>query len=254
MRPNVSLLLTLALAGSPAALSAQSAWTGWYLGVNAGYGTGKSDVTSTISDPSLSYFPSQDLPAAVSASGSDSVKPKGAIGGITFGYNTQSGNTVYGFEVDADASGLKGDRSVTTPYPGYPFLSYTVAQSTKATYLATFRGRIGYASGRNLWFGTAGLAVTSLKLEDAFSDTQGPAAESQSKSKSKAGWTLGGGYEFDMQNQWSFKVELLYADFGKVDVAGGPFTDGGTPNPNVTYSHSANLKTEMLRFGFNYRF
>lgn len=250
-----ALLVSILMAGASGVASAQSAtnWTGLYLGANAGYGFGKSDVTSTITYTGY-YYPSAALSNAVNASGADSVKPKGFTGGITFGYNAQNGNMVYGFEMDANTFSAKGDRSATGTYPGYPGLTYTVNQTTKATYLATFRGRIGYATGRSLWFGTAGLAMTSIKIEDSFSDNVAPATESASASKSKAGWTIGGGYELDMQNNWSFKAELLYVNFGKVTVDGGPFTVAGTPSANNPVTHTADLKAEVIRVGFNYRF
>jgi outer membrane immunogenic protein len=184
------------------------------------------------------------------------VKPKGFTGGLTFGYNAQAGNHVYGFEMDANTFGLTGDRSSTVVYQSAPTTTFTIHERTKGGYLLTLRGRVGYAAGRNLWYGTGGLALATLKIEDTFSDTYASAAESVSQSKSKVGWTLGGGYEFAMQNRWSFKAELLYASFGKVTSNGGVLTTSAPPAsyPEHVFTHSADLKSEILRFGFNYRF
>jgi outer membrane immunogenic protein len=188
--------------------------------------------------------------------GHGSVSPKGFTGGLTFGYNAQSGTTVYGFEMDANTFNLKGDRSAGAVYVVAPPTDFTVKETTKADYLVTLRGRVGYADNRNLWFATAGLALTAIKVEDTFSDTFATAAESVSKSKSKTGWTLGGGYEYLMPNNWSFKAEVLYLDFGKVTVNGGTLT-AFTPAiafPDNPFTHSASLKGEAVRFGFNYKF
>ncbi|HXC16329.1 MAG TPA: outer membrane beta-barrel protein [Holophagaceae bacterium] len=252
-----NLLASLLLVGATTIGSAQSVtnWTGFYLGGNAGYAFGKSDVTtSTVFSPT-GYFANSSV-NSINATGADSVKPKGFTGGLTLGYNAQDGAAMYGFEMDLNAFSVKGDRSTTVVYPGFAPTTYTVNQTTKGGYLGTFRGRIGYAAGRSLWYGTAGLALASIKIEDSFSDTFATAAESASKSKTKAGWTLGGGYELDMQNQWSFKAEVLYVDLGKVSTSSSNLT-AFTPAmafPMNTFSHSANLKSEAIRFGFNYRF
>ena len=253
-RPLLASLLILGATGTASAQAAAN-WTGFYLGVNAGYGFGKSDVsTETVFSPT-GYFATASIPQ-IQASGAGHVSPKGFTGGLTFGYNAQSGTTVYGLEFDADSFGLKGDRTAGSAYVVAPTTSYTLKETTKAEYLTTLRGRVGYADNRNLWFGTAGLALTSIKIEDTFSDTFATASESVSKSKSKVGWTLGAGYEYAAPDQWTFKAEVLYVDFGKVSVDGNTLT-AFTPAiafPTNTFTHTANLKAEVVRIGFNYRF
>ncbi|HEU4952192.1 MAG TPA: outer membrane beta-barrel protein [Holophagaceae bacterium] len=252
-----TLMHLLAAASFTCAASAQgaSAWTGWYLGFNGGYGTGKSNVTTAAVYDGFGYFAASSVDS-INATGSGSVKPKGGLGGLTFGYNTQVGGTVYGFEFDADAAGLKGDRSETVVYPGFAPATYTLSQTTKATAILTLRGRIGYVDGDNLWFGTLGLTSASIKIEDSFSDTYASAAEGASKAKNRLGWILGGGYERALPNRWTFKAEVLYADFGKVSVGGGTFTYSVPPQPypNTSINHSADLKAGLVRIGFNYRF
>nr|WP_306671946.1 outer membrane beta-barrel protein [Geothrix sp. SG10] len=250
----LTALLAVGIAGTASAQSATN-WTGFYLGANAGYGFGKSDVTTSTVFSTTGYFAASSV-ASINAIGADSVKPKGFEGGLTFGYNAQTGHTVYGFEMDANAFSLKDDRSTTVVYPGFAPTTYTINQTTKAEYLVTLRGRVGYADNRNLWFGTAGLALTSLKIEDSFSDTFATAAESVSKSKSKLGWTLGAGYEYATPDHWTFKAEILYLDFGKVSVDGGTLTafTPATAFPTSPFTHTANLKSEVVRIGFNYKF
>lgn len=59
-------------------------WSGFYVGINGGYGWGTSDWTSAVA--------------------SDAVKPKGGLIGGTLGYNMQTGNWVWGLETDLDYS------------------------------------------------------------------------------------------------------------------------------------------------------
>jgi outer membrane immunogenic protein len=138
-------------------------WTGFYAGINAGYGFG----TST-----WSLLPGTNI------------KPKGALAGGTLGYNWQMGSIVYGLEGDFDWSGVKG--SVTC--------APLVECETTSNWLATFRGRIGYAFDRWLPYVTGGGAYGNVKAT-ASVPIAGIAA---STAKSQFGWTAGGGLEYAM--------------------------------------------------------
>ena len=179
-----------------------SNWTGFYVGLNAGYGFGKSNW---------------DIPAV-------SPSPKGFLGGLTLGYNFQTGTWVWGLEADADYSAMKG----STDCAGG-------SCETKLPWLATVRGRLGYA-GWNNWlpYLTGGAAIGNVKASDAAGDA----------SKTKVGWTVGAGVEYAMWSNWSVKLEYLYVDLGKFDcgIACGASTDNVSFNANV------------VRAGLNYRF
>ena len=64
-------------------------WTGFYVGINGGYGLGKSSWTT-----------------AVGSTGDFDVK--GALVGGTVGYNLQTGGWVWGIEADGAASWIQG--------------------------------------------------------------------------------------------------------------------------------------------------
>jgi outer membrane immunogenic protein len=110
-------------------------WTGFYVGLNAGYGFGTSNW---------------DIPAV-------SPSPKGILGGLTLGYNFQTGSWLWGVEGDIDYSGMKG--STDCPLGG--------TCDTKNSWLGTGRGRIGY-TGWNNWlpYLTAGIAMGDIKASD----------------------------------------------------------------------------------------
>jgi outer membrane immunogenic protein len=106
-------------------------WTGFYVGLNGGYGFGNSDW---------------DRPAV-------SPKPKGAMFGGTVGYNFQTGTWVWGGEADFDWSGMKGDATCTGG-----------TCTTKNDWFGTARLRLGYG-GWNNWlpYVTAGAAFGDIK-------------------------------------------------------------------------------------------
>src|SRR5512138_2655770 len=122
----------------PAAV-AVPAWQGFYIGLNAGYGWQNSNNTA-----SYDVF-SQSL----------GTSPSGFIGGGHAGYNFQWGSLVAGVETDLMWSGIKGSAELTGKVDTVPF---AVRVSNNLDYLGTVRGRLGYALGSLLLYGTGGLA------------------------------------------------------------------------------------------------
>ena len=154
-----------------------SNWSGFYLGLNAGYGFGKSNW---------------DVPAV-------SPSPKGGLFGVTAGYNFQTGIWLWGAEGDFDISTMKGSATC----------SGTATCDTKNSWLSTVRGRFGYA-GWNNWlpYITGGLAMGDIKATNS---------ALSSANKTKMGYALGAGVEYAMMTNWSVKLEYLYVDLGKFD-------------------------------------
>lgn len=180
-------------------------WSGFYVGINGGYGWGLSnwrDVTTGIE--------TGDFPV------------EGAVAGGTIGYNLQTGSFVWGLEGDLDYSWMKG--STCAPF----------GCETRNTYLATGRGRIGYAWDRFLPYITGGAAYGGIKMT----------AGTLSETKSRLGWTAGAGVEYAFLGAWSAKIEYLYVDLGTVTCSSG--TCGGDTD--------VSFKTNLARVGLNYRF
>lgn len=182
---------------------AVATWSGFYVGVNAGYGFGKSDWT----DPAIS------------------LSPKGFIAGGTVGYNLQTGTWVWGLEGDIAYSDIKESDDSCTPG----------SCETKASWLGTVRGRIGYAGWNNfLPYITGGGAFAGLKASSALGDA----------SKTQIGWTAGAGLEYAFMSNWSAKIEYLYADLGSFDCAAC----------SASGTDSVDFKANLVRGGVNYRF
>lgn len=180
-------------------------WTGFYLGANGGYGFGSSNWDS----PALS------------------LSPDGGLYGITAGYNLQIGSFVYGIEGDYDWSMIRGQAACGA-----------ATCETRNNWLATFRGRVGYAFDRWLPYITAGGVYGDI---EAINTNAGFG----SASKNKLGWTVGAGLEYAFLGNWSAKIEYLYADLGSFDC--------GTAC-SATVPDNVSFKTNIVRAGLNYKF
>ena len=101
-------------------------WTGFYAGVNGGYGWGTQKGAADATYGSLD----------------------GAQIGGTVGYNQQMGSLVFGVESDLDWSNAKSTNGTAV---------------SKLTSVGTARGRIGYAVDRVLLFTTGGYAGGAIE-------------------------------------------------------------------------------------------
>ena len=186
-------------------------WTGFYAGINGGYGWGRSNWDDAA------------------AAGPLTVSPKGWMFGGTLGYNYQAGSIVWGIEGDFDWSNVKGSSACGA-----------FNCTTENRWLATFRGRLGYAVDRFLPYITAGGAYGDIKAT-----TSNPAFPGASTSK--LGWTAGGGVEYAFMGNWTTKLEYLYVDLGK-------FNCGINCGPLVAGVNNVSFKEHIVRAGLNYKF
>ena len=108
-------------------------WSGIYIGGNGGYSFG----TTTLSVGGLSGA---------------GFSTNGVVVGGTIGGNYQAGAFVFGAEGDFDWDNINGNPSAC------------VGCQVSSTWLATARGRVGVASDRLLFYGTAGAAFQNVKF------------------------------------------------------------------------------------------
>ncbi len=184
-------------------------WSGFYLGINGGYGFGQSNWTPTGFTPTGTFSTS------------------GFLAGGTLGANYQMGAFVLGIEGDGDWTNLSGSITCTG----------SVTCQTSSNWLATARGRIGYAFDRILLYGTGGGAAGNIKAYNSFT--------SGTDSNTEYGWTAGAGIEFAFAQNWTAKVEYLY-----VDLANGACNASCPGFAPVAVSFTESL----VRAGINYKF
>ena len=72
----------------------------------------------------------------------------------------------------------------------------------------------------------------------------------------RVGWTAGVGTEYAFGGGWSLKAEYLYVDLGRATATSTNLvTFAGTGlSPSNVYTHSVDLKSNIVRVGVNYKF
>jgi len=195
-------------------------WTGFYVGINAGYGTGSSNWTDGL----------------LGATGS--FPTSGFLAGGTVGANYQIGQVVFGIEGDGDWTNLNGNSGLTCGAIA-AVVSPPDSCQTQSEWLATVRGRLGYAFDRFLFYGTAGAAFGNVQT--------GLNPPSTFDSAIEAGWTVGAGVEFAISPNLTAKVEYLFVDLpnGACTMVGNC---GGAAGSTVSFNEN------IVRAGVNFKF
>jgi outer membrane immunogenic protein len=238
-------------------------WTGFYVGINAGYHWGDSTLNFTSTDTSglaagggLGVAQAFGTIPTTGASGA-----KGFIGGGQTGYNYQIDSFVLGLELDIDgATGTGSSSALLTNVPaGFDIPTLTQSEQ-RLDWLGTLRARIGWTPiDRLLIYGTGGLAFgrSSASFSVVNAAAVPPLSDFASNSVS-VGWAAGGGIEYalpDEWSNWSVKVEYLYYDLGRttgtvfyqnIDLTGAMESSSLTGQ----IRHNGNI----VRAGLNYKF
>lgn len=213
-------------------------WTGAYIGGNVGYGWG--DGSAPWNNYLLYYYSGYDSVAANGGS-----NPSGWFGGAQIGYNYQlANNVVLGAEADFNFGSMTDRLNYTAVDAGDPTLQDTGSINTKIDSFGTVRARVGYSMDRFLPYVTGGLAWGNVKVSESFTSYADGALDgfgASSRSDTLWGWTLGGGVEYAITDNWTVKAEYLYIDLG-----------------DITWDGASGTKLDMsmstLKAGVNYKF
>ncbi|MCB1475296.1 MAG: porin family protein [Rhodobiaceae bacterium] len=200
---------------APVAMSSFD-WTGFYLGVSAGYHW----TTDDFMDP---------IPPFVGVT-----SPDGFLGGIYGGYNWQlPSGWVFGVDTSFEFAAGNGESG-----PG----TGAVVGYAEMNWQATLLGRVGYAFDRLLIYGTGGLAIADFDFNyhigvplDPFSDTM-------------VGYTVGLGAEYAFTNNLIARLEWRYSDYGS--AVGSIVNCCAAPPNNQTHE----VTSQTTRLGIAYKF
>ncbi len=257
MRRTLLASVSVAVLGTSAAMAAAPmapapTWTGFYVGLNAGYAWGSSDPSQIASGNLPPLFLGAPLAPPPDLS------PHGFIGGGQVGYNWQTGAWVFGAEVDFSGIDAKADATISPFFAGKGGRN-SFTWSSRYDWLFTARVRGGYLVMPNwLLYVTGGLAVTHVKDNVTCTPASGGGCgdfiggDSWNGSSTLAGGTFGGGIETMLAPNWTARAEYLYAKFKDttpIDPLLPPFSS--IPVPALfSFQHSLNI----VRFSVNYKF
>jgi len=226
-------------------------WTGFYLGLNAGYSWGDRDMQFFNGDP-LDYAPA--LAAGVIPT-TLAPNPQGFVGGGQAGYNMQSGFMVYGIETDIQYANVKGTAAAATAI--FPYPSTVTTAQEKLDWLGTVRGRVGVSNSDFLLYATGGLAYGHATASSSTLVTGPPGVSCANNvycsvgavSTTRAGWTAGLGAEYAVAQPWTVKLEYLYYDLGSAT-----YNEPSSLTPTSSMQATAHFNGSLIRAGVNYRF
>jgi outer membrane immunogenic protein len=220
-------------------------WTGFYIGVNGGYGWNDSQDVAISGSPLITISQPGTVPVALRG-----LKPEGGLAGGTVGYNWQFGRGVVGLEADFDWADIRDSRFIDLPAVG-PAVRTSASQ--KIDFFGTVRGRLGgLATDQLLLFVTGGLAYANVKSDANIDEFFGIGRQFRaSADEIRYGWTIGAGAEWKFTPNWSLKGEYLYYDLG------GHTIRGNQTNPvnGVDFAtYHFNTRGSIARAGINYQF
>jgi len=189
-------------------------WSGFYLGVHAGW------TQANVED-------SYDLVVPFD------FNADGFMGGALAGYNIQTGNVVFGLEGDV-SFGSVSDKGLcdgtTTPACGGSGTNPDFDLDTTGS----LRGRLGFAMDQLLIYGTAGVALADASVSDPL--------QGGSDSKTHWGYVVGGGGEWMIMENASIRLEYLYANYESKNYA------------LVTTPDEIDFETHTIRAAFDWHF
>jgi outer membrane immunogenic protein len=200
-------------------------WGGFYGGWTAGYGWGTS-ANWVQNNGNQHGWANND--------------PDGVTLGGTIGYNWQyTPNWVFGVEGDMSWMNMEGTQHLYV-YDGHDW-------SGGWDGFGTVRGRVGYAIGKSLVYGTAGLAL--LHTNEVLVGDNNNANQSNFNQGWHVGYVVGAGVEYAFGNRLSAKAEYLYGG-GFPEWCG---TTGAVTSPgDQAYKHDETIN--IFRVGLNYKF
>lgn len=229
--------LTIPVSADPLLIDAPVAsWDGAYIGAVGGWTNSKTTGTDVAGEewgPPGTVLDMTDV---------------GLIGGVAAGYNFQNGNWVFGPELEL--GWISNDKVYVDPTDDDDGLY------TQYGFYGALTGRIGYVANNTLFYGKGGVVFANMKNaggefdgignEDSRGKWGFDGNEAGFGDETRTGLTVGAGMEHALSDNWTFKTEYMFADFGTKTYG---HVDGDMSEPFDFNNH-----IHTVKFGLNYRF
>ncbi|WP_296744175.1 outer membrane protein [Mesorhizobium sp.] len=156
-------------------------WTGYYAGLQAGYGWGRSDISGTLGTP---FSASPDVDG-------------GFVGGHVAGL-WQFNQAVVGAQAELNYASVDGSAPLTG--------GNSVGSNVK--WFGSVNAEAGVAADRWLIYGIGGVAFAGLETSQA-------GATGFARTRTGTGWTIGAGVNYALTDKVVVGAQYRYYDFGK---------------------------------------
>lgn len=240
---------------APALAQDDAEWSGAYAGLSVGYTDAKSD--QTVSVGGTWGTESQALRDFVTTNYATQSQVKDVNYGGQLGYNHQVGSSLV-IGLEADIAGLSGkDDQLRGPlaYPPSPALTYTVASTFDPKVSYGIKAKLGFASGKTLFYATGGWGWTTADIGVDITSS-GNYHKAAAFSHTFDGYQIGAGVEHKLGTNMSIRLDYGYTDQGDVtyDTAIQPGSAFQPPAFNYTETFTQDYRAHMVRLGVNFHF
>lgn len=270
----------VAMGGTALAAAPIFTWTGFYLGVNAGYGWSNDNRDRFLQD--AISFQERERARELGLSASDEAllseaflddgqdRGDGFIGGGQIGYmwqfgapgatslgypaTTPFGGLVFGVEADIQAVRFgENDDDDEFFLEDRFFGNILVPRRNTLDYFGTVRGIVGvpvFEGGRGLIYGTGGFAFGGGDGgRSCFTDF------CHGGDDTRTGYTVGGGFKYALSDTITFKLEGLYVNLDSDDNSRRfPGDFGSDPEREFGRGFRGDDDFLVARFGIDFRF
>ncbi len=170
----------------PPMIAAIYDWSGFYIGANGGWGSGRNCWNDAVDGATGLLVGSEGCHDAT-----------GGVAGGQIGYRWQSAGWVFGVEAQGDWADLRGSNA-SLAFPGQ-------TNRSKIDAFGLFTGQVGYAWNNALLYVKGGAAVTDSRYTTL--NTATGALTSSTGDQTRWGGTIGAGIEYGFASNWSVGVE-----------------------------------------------
>ena len=214
-------------------------WSGPYIGLQAGYITGKAKVDISESYVTIGTLTHVTTPTTVTQEYDTlTLEPDGFIGGLFFGYNKKfENNFLLGIEGALNYTNIKDTEKITQDDVDMEREFTLKQQNEAALYL-----RAGYVMDDTFMPYLLG-GVTWTKLKGGLK----LGSQTLWDSDTVTGWTLGAGVEYKINRNWHARVQYRYSRYKEAKFK---WQDGTEEYNGKTDKY----KTHSIMFGVSYNF
>jgi outer membrane immunogenic protein len=230
-------------------------WTGFYVGGDVGFGGIQHNFTSNFSQPDSN-------PNFANNVQGNPFSSTPFVGGAHAGFNWQfTPSLVAGIEGDWQSTPSRASFCRQTDTTSVACLDDSdhdrgfASAGGELMWVATARGRLGWATDRLMIYGTGGAAFAKVKsavglscLDDGCGDSGHALSASATSLSQKTGWVIGAGVEWAFARNWIVRGEYQHIDLGSVSSSLSPDCGG------CSFSATQNIRLDILRAGVSYKF